>query len=102
MIIITGSVPTSPEAHEEIVALCVKHSLRSRSEPGCISHNIHVDLEDPSRLLFFERWEDEAAVIKHFGVPESRELVERLTALVGARPEMNIYRAAPVLPQDLA
>jgi len=101
MIIITGSIPTSPEVHEEIVALCVKHSIRSRGEPGCISHNVHVDLEDPARLFFYERWEDAAAVAVHFGVPESLELVERLTTLVGERPEMRIYRAETVELQDL-
>ncbi len=101
MIIITGSIPTTPATHDEIVALCVEHSVRSRSEPGCISHNIHIDIEDPARLFFYEQWEDEAAVAVHFGVPESQDLVERLTALVGARPEMKIYQAEGVLPQDL-
>lgn len=102
MIIITGAIPTSPATHDKIVALCAAHSVRSRSEPGCISHNIHIDCEDPARLFFFEQWADDAAVAAHFAVPESRELVKGLTALAGHRPEMRIYRADEQSAEDLA
>lgn len=101
MIIITGTIPTAPETHDDIVRLCTQHSIRSRSEPGCISHNIHIDCEDSARLFFFEQWADEAAVAAHFAVPESRELVKRLTALVGHRPEMKMYRANAISPEEL-
>jgi len=41
---------------------------RSRSEPGCISHAVHVDCENPLRLVFFEQWADRAALLAHFAV----------------------------------
>ena len=101
MIIITASIPTTSANREDIVALCSEHSARSRAEPGCISHHIHADCEDPARLFFHEEWQDEAAVAVHFAVPESGDFVRRLTALVGERPEINIYRADAVSMADL-
>ncbi len=103
MIIITASISTAFAASpDEIIALCAEHSARSRAEPGCISHRVHVDCEDSARLFFYEEWQDEAAVAAHFSVPESGEFVKRLTALVGERPEMKIYRADPVSMADLS
>ncbi|WP_417622641.1 putative quinol monooxygenase [Parasphingorhabdus sp.] len=101
MIIITASFAVPPARREDIIALCVEHSARSRAEPGCISHHIHADCEDPERLFFHEEWQDEAAVAAHFAVPESGAFVKRLTALVGERPEIKIYRAEAVSMAEL-
>ena len=101
MIIITATFAVPLARREEIIALCSEHSARSRAEPGCISHHIHADCEDPARLFFHEEWQDEAAVAVHFAVPESGDFVRRLTALVGERPEINIYRADAVSMADL-
>ena len=101
MIIISASFTVPPVNREEIIALCIEHSVRSRAEPGCVSHHVHADCEDPERLFYYEEWEDEAAVSAHFAVPESGVFVERLTTLVGARPEISIYRAEAVSAGEL-
>ncbi len=96
MIIITATIPTTPENRDAVIALCIEHCARSRAERGCIRHHIHADCEDRMRLFFHEEWQDEAAVAAHFAVPESRDFVKRLVALVGDRPEIRIHRAEPV------
>jgi quinol monooxygenase YgiN len=101
VIIITASFAAPPAKREEVIALCIEHSARSRAEPGCLSHHIHADCEDPARLFFHEEWQDEAAVAAHFAVPESGVFVKRLTALVGERLEIRIYRAVAVSAAEL-
>ena len=96
MIIITGSVSVPDENRAEAIRLGCEHSARSRSEPGCVSHNCHVDAEDPSRIHFFERWQDMASVQAHFGVPESGDFVRRMAQLSTSPPEMQIYQAEPI------
>ena len=101
MIIISASITVPPAERAEIIALCIEHSARSRAEPGCLSHHIHADCEDPDRLFFYEEWQDEAAVAAHFAVPQSGDFVKRLTALVGEQPAMQIYRADAVSAGEL-
>jgi quinol monooxygenase YgiN len=101
MIIITATISTTSANREDIIALCSEHSARSRKEPGCISHHVHADCDDPARLFYYEEWEDEAAVVAHFHVPESGEFVKRLTLLVGERPEMRMYRAEAISAEEL-
>tara|TARA_R110002094_G_scaffold54952_16_gene66039 strand:+ start:6305 stop:6613 length:309 start_codon:yes stop_codon:yes gene_type:complete len=101
MIIISASFTAPADNRAEIIALCAGHSAQSRAEPGCLSHHIHADCENPNRLFFHEEWRDAAAVAAHFAVPESGEFVKRLTELVGERPEIGIFRAEAVSAQDL-
>jgi quinol monooxygenase YgiN len=93
MIIVTGSVQAQPEHVDELLALCVEHVTRSRGEPGCISHEVHRDVEDPLRVFFFERWKDTAALRAHFEVPASLTFVTAAGVLASASPTLEIYAA---------
>ena len=96
MIIITGSAAIRPEHFAQAVALGVEHSARSRSEPGCLAHNCHVDAEDPNWIVFVEEWADMAAVKTHFAVPESGEFVRKLTGWAECTPVMRMFSAEEV------
>ena len=36
-----------------------------RQEPGCLEYSAHVHTQDPRRVLFYERWQDQAALGVH-------------------------------------
>lgn len=93
MIVITGDILLKPEHREQAIRLGCEHSARSRSEPGCISHNCCLDAEDPNRMHFFEQWQDMAAVQAHFAVPASGEFVRAVAVLAARPPEMSILDA---------
>ena len=78
MIVVTGSVTARQDTFDEVRRLSLEHVHRSRAEPGCISHAVHVDCENPLRLVFFEQWADRAALLAHFAVPASRDFVRAL------------------------
>lgn len=93
MIIVTGAVSIKPARREEALAESVRHAHRSRLEPGCVSHSVQVDAEDPNRLFFFEQWQDMEALKTHFAVPDSGEFVRALTAMAEGAPELVMYEA---------
>ena len=84
MIVVTGSVTTRPDSFDEVLTLSLEHVHRSRGGPGCISHAVHVDCENPLRLVFIEQWADRAALLAHFAVPASRDFVRALQPLAAA------------------
>jgi quinol monooxygenase YgiN len=47
MIVVTGSVTARQDSFDEVRKLSLEHVHRSRREPGCISHAVHVDCENP-------------------------------------------------------
>ena len=93
MIIVVGSVLVRDAHICDAVTLSLEHVHRSRAEPGCISHAVHVDCENPKRLVFVEEWTDQASLQAHFQVPESRRFVSALSTLVSEKPKMVVYLA---------
>ena len=93
MILVTGSVVARPDSLDEARRLSLEHVKRSRSEPGCISHAVHIDCEDPLRLVFVEQWADRAALMAHFAVPASREFVRALQPLASGATTIELYDA---------
>jgi quinol monooxygenase YgiN len=93
LILVTGSVVAKEGRLADALALSLEHVRRSRAEPGCISHAVHQDVENPSRLVFVEQWADEAALAAHFAVPASRGFLKALMELATAPPQMEVFIA---------
>ena len=96
MIIVIGTVTVREDALEDAIELSQQHVNRSRQETGCISHAVHIDSEDPNRLVFVERWEDMEHLQQHFRVPESGEFVQKMAALATVAPTMELYQSSVV------
>lgn len=91
MMIITGDLMIREGSMPEALVVCQKHVEHSRQEPGCISHNVYCDPEDSSRLFFFEQWQDQAAIDKHFALPSSKDFVTQVREFVTAPPNLQIF-----------
>jgi len=91
MIVVTGSVTAREDCFSEVRRLSLEHVHRSRSERGCISHAVHVDCENPLRLVFIEQWADRTALLAHFAVPASRDFVRALQPLAAAATTIELY-----------
>jgi quinol monooxygenase YgiN len=96
MIVVTGSVTARQDSFDEARRLSLEHVHRSRREQGCISHAVHIDCENPLRLVFIEQWADRAALAAHFAVPASRDFVRNLQPLAASSPTIEIYDATRV------
>src|SRR5947208_11894946 len=93
MIVVTGSVTAKQDSFDAVKKLSLEHVHRSRTEPGCISHAVHIDCENPLRLVFFEQWAGRAALTAHFAVPASRDFVRSLQSLAAAATTIELYDA---------
>ena len=93
MLIVTGSLVARENTFEELRAQALEHVRRSRKEPGCLSHAVHVDCENALRLVFIERWADGAALLAHFAVPASRNFVRALQPLAASASTIELYEA---------
>jgi quinol monooxygenase YgiN len=93
MIVVTGSAIIQRDSFEDARRLSIAHTQRSRAEPGCISHDVHVDCENPLRLVFVERWTDRDALLRHFAVPASRQFIKELSAFLVEPAAIEIYDA---------
>lgn len=96
MVIVWGSAEAQPGKVEELLRISLEHVARSRTEPGCLQHGVHIDAENPNRLVFFEQWQDRAALQTHFEVPESGGFVQQAMTLCVGPPELKIFESEPI------
>jgi quinol monooxygenase YgiN len=96
MILITGSIVERTDTFDALLKESLAHVHRSRAEPGCIAHNVHVDCEHPLRLVFVEKWHDKAAVAAHFKVKGSADFVRAARTLADAPPVIEIFDTTAV------
>jgi quinol monooxygenase YgiN len=94
MIIVTGTLHAKPETLAEVLALSRAHVARSRGEPGCLEHGVAIDVDDPLRLVFFERWADRDAIGAHLRLAASRGFGKAVAALVDRPPTLSMFDAA--------
>lgn len=93
MIVILGSVDVRPDSLEPALQLALEHCARSRSEPGCVSHDCFQAVGRPNLLQFVEVWTDMTLLRAHFAVPESRDFAARIAAFAAAPPSMRLLQA---------
>jgi len=96
VVLVTGSVTARKDTIVEMTRVALEHVRRSRTEPGCLSHEVAIDAENPLRLVFAERWSDAAALKTHFAVPESRAFWRRLQELAADGGGMAVYEATKI------
>lgn len=96
MLIVLGSAVAAEGRFPELLAISQEHVARSRAEPGCISHAVHRDTENPQRLVFVEQWQDIASLQQHFKLPASRQFAKALAGMVSGPPTLAVYEAASV------
>lgn len=96
MILVTGSILAREETFDDVRRACLDHVARSRTEPGCISHDVHVDCENPLRLFFFEKWADEPALRTHFAAEGSKLFIRSLKGNIVETSGTMIYRSEQI------
>ena len=65
MVIVGGTFELDPELRDTFIDSRGEMMRVSRSEPGCIEYTFCADPLDPSRVVLFEKWEDQAALDAH-------------------------------------
>lgn len=68
--------------------------LKTRNEVGCLSYELTHDLKNPGHFIFFEKWKDEDALIKHTKSEHFKRLVPQIDQHI--RKEAKYTRMSPV------
>jgi quinol monooxygenase YgiN len=52
----------------------------SRTEPGCMAYELHLDPDDPGKFMFYERFASQAALDLHLASPHFKMFQAYLNA----------------------
>ena len=95
MIIIAGHARIKPEAREAAIESATEMQRLSSAEAGCQEYGFWFAVDDPDKMLLFERWDDLAALEAHRQEPHFAEFGAKLGDFVEPPVEMLRYTAEP-------
>lgn len=62
----------------------------TRSEPGCITYDLHQDVDNPAVLVFLENWKSREDLEKHLQMPYLQSLLGMVEELCAEPPEIRL------------
>ena len=80
MLIVVAQYVVKQGRHDTVVRLMRSNAEASLQEPGCLEFSVYQDVDDPRRILLYERYTDEDAFQEHRQRPHFRDLVEAQVA----------------------
>ena len=61
-----------------------------REEPGALAYVLHQPVKNPTVFVFYEVYQDQAALDHHTKTPHMAELQRKIPALLDGRPMIDI------------
>ena len=89
-------VEIKPGEVERFMPLLLENAKASReTEPGCRQFDIVVNNEDPTKVVFYEVYDNEAAFQAHQQTPHFKKYVETALQYLSSRVRTTYTRVAP-------
>jgi quinol monooxygenase YgiN len=54
----------------------------TRQEEGCIEYRLHQDNQDPTVFIFYENWQDRAALDRHMASPHFTAYIKATEGMI--------------------
>jgi len=65
MLVVRVLVQVLPEKRERFIEISTPLIAQTNNEPGCLFYSCYQDLADPNKFLFYEEYENQAAIDFH-------------------------------------
>jgi quinol monooxygenase YgiN len=98
MLIVAGEVRIEAGAAEQVLDALRAMESATRAEPGCLAYAFSIDVDDPTMLRIFERWESQDALKAHFGTPHMAAFGAAVAAVQPKSVEIKAYEIASEVP----
>lgn len=79
---VVAKVVAKKEAISALRLELVKLVAPTRQEEGCIEYRLHQDNQDPCIFIFYENWQDRAALDRHMASSHFTAYVEATEGLI--------------------
>lgn len=91
MYTIMAKLTARPGKEQDLVAAIAGLTKKTREEAGCISYTPHVVANNPSEIIIFEQYVDEAALQFHANSPHFKAVFEgRFDELLAKELEITV------------
>ena len=94
MLIVAAEVTVEEGAIDGVRGALRTMEEETRKEPGCLTYAFSVDINAPTMVRIFERWESMAALEAHFKTPHMAVFGEAIGKVQPSSLEVKVYEIA--------
>jgi quinol monooxygenase YgiN len=81
------------EGEEKALLAAAKPCVKAtRKEKGCLRYELHQDIEDPTKFVFFERWKGVKDLAEHLRAAHTKKLLGTVAKIIDGTPTFGAYR----------
>jgi quinol monooxygenase YgiN len=89
-ITIVAKIKAKPGSEGQLEQAFRNNIPNVRNEPGTLSYVLHRSVKDPTTFVFYETYQDQAALDAHGKTPYMKELGAAIAPLLDGRPQIDI------------
>jgi quinol monooxygenase YgiN len=101
MLVVHAVVPIDDDSREQALEMAADLAAQSRSESGVIEYRVTTDIEAPTQIRVFEKYEDETAFHEHLGTDHFQAFAAALPEHLAGEPSITRYDVASETDVDL-
>jgi quinol monooxygenase YgiN len=90
MLVVRVLVQVKPEQRAEFIRISTPLIQQTNDEPGCLFYSCYNDLADPNKFLFYEEYENEAAIDFHNQTEHRQNWWEAVQTTLAVKMEAKI------------
>lgn len=88
---VIAELTAKPGRENELRELLTSVVGAVREEQGCIQYDLHVSTTDPASFVFYENWEDAAALKAHSGAAHMRAMGAKAGELLNGPARISTF-----------
>ncbi len=98
MLIVAGEVVVKEGAIDQVREVLRNMEEESRKEPGCLTYAFSIDVNNPTMVRIFERWESSEALKAHFKMPHMAAFGEAVGKIQPKSIDLKVYEIDKEVP----
>ena len=98
MLIVSGEITVDPAAIDGVRDALRTMEEETRKEPGCLAYAFSVDINDPTMIRIFERWESLGALETHFKTPHMAAFGAAVAKIQPKSMDVKVYEVDKEVP----
>jgi quinol monooxygenase YgiN len=95
MFVLQVTIRVKPENVDAFMKKAIENATAARKEPGCRQFDVLADPNDPTKVMLYEIYNDEAAFEAHQQTPHFKKYLAEAVPLLAARERQVWKRASP-------
>ena len=89
------TIRVKPENVDAFMKKAIENATAARKEPGCRQFDVLADPNDPTKVMLYEIYDDEAAFEAHQQTPHFKKYLAEAVPLLAERERQVWKRASP-------